>query len=156
MSLLLLVLRSLPLLMPWLGVRLACVVSLLLWSGLMVSVLVLMVSLFEISAYSLRAMESDLARTVPQGFLGLEWTMSLGNLLASRMEARNASERKSCSLVVWQVEVWMNEEHPRHDPYEDQGPVTGRCFLNKEDAVAWGIEKSLPGFDFSVEETFVY
>lgn len=101
-------------------------------------------------------MESALARTVPQGFLGLEWTMSLGNLLASRMEARNASERKSCSLVVWQVEVWMNEEHPRHDPYEDQGPVTGRCFLNKEDAVAWGIEKSLPGFDFSVEETFVY
>ena len=82
--------------------------------------------------------------------------MSLGDLLASKREARNASERKSCSLVVWDVKVWMTEDHPRHDPYEDQGPVAGRYFLNKEDAVAWGIEKSPTGFGFSVEETFVY
>jgi len=102
------------------------------------------------------AFRERLALTVPQGCLGLEWTMSLGNLLASKMEARNASERKSCSLVVWDVKVWMNEEHPHHDPYENQGPVAGRYFLNKEDAVAWGTEKSSAGFDFSVEETFVY
>lgn len=100
--------------------------------------------------------KSVFARTVPQGCLGLEWTMSLGNLLVSRMEARDASERKSCSLVVWQVEVWMNEDHPCYDPYEHQGPVTGRRFLSKEDAVNWGIEKSPFGFDFSVTETFVY
>ena len=82
--------------------------------------------------------------------------MSLGSLLASRAEASNASERKSCSLVVWDVKVWMNNDHPHYDPYEAQGPVTGRYFLKKEDAVAWGTENSPSDCDFSVEETFVY
>jgi len=82
--------------------------------------------------------------------------MSLGSLLVSRWEASNASERKSCSLVVWEVTVWMNDDHPHYDPYEAQGPVTGRYFLKKEDAVAWGTENSPLDCDFSVEETFVY